>query len=53
MKKQRKIYTGNNRARLERNINEFKKEIGDRFIGMCMTSNNPQYTFVVEFWSEK
>lgn len=52
MKKTYRVFQGTNRVRLERNIEEFKQKLGERFIGMCLMSNNPEYQIKVEYWEE-
>lgn len=48
--KDRKVFQGMNLARIEANIEEFKKELGDRFISEHIKSNNPQWVIEVEYW---
>ncbi len=52
MKKKYRPYSGTNRATLERNIEDFKKELGERYIGKSLISMNPVYVFKVEYWEK-
>jgi hypothetical protein len=53
MEKNKKVFEGYNKERLEANIEEFKKEIGNLFIDSYISSHMPQWVIIVEFWDNK
>jgi hypothetical protein len=53
MKKERRIFQGFNLERLEKNVQEFKDELKERYISERLLSTNPEYQIEVEYWSEK
>lgn len=53
MKKKRRVFQGSNLEQLEKNIQEFKDELKELYIGERILSANPEYQIEVEYWSEK
>ncbi len=52
-KKKTRPFQGKNLTKLEANVDEYIKNLGDKYISQRMVSANPDYVIEVEYWQDK